>query len=63
MENGKEEIKRYIYKNQRLYGLINKVKLWPAQTGTLHGIKNIEVKGNRRGTKFCIPQAGEAGST
>lgn len=43
----KKEPKRYIYKNQGLYQLINKVKLWPARTGTLHGIKTIEPKGNR----------------
>ena len=43
----KKEPKRYIYKNQGLYQLINKVKLWPARSGTLHGIKDIVVKGNR----------------
>lgn len=42
----KKEVKRYIYKNQRLFDLINKIKLWPARSGTLHGIKNIETNGN-----------------
>lgn len=43
----KPEVKRYIYKNQSLFDLINKIKLWPARSGTLHGIKSLEVKGNR----------------
>ncbi|MDR2492651.1 MAG: hypothetical protein LBD25_04240 [Coriobacteriales bacterium] len=33
--------KRYIYKNQSLYSLIDRVKLWPGRTGTLHGIKSV----------------------
>lgn len=37
---------RYIYKNQSLFQLINKVKLWPARSGILHGVKIIENRGN-----------------
>lgn len=36
--------KRYLYKNQTLYSLIHKVKLWPSRTGILHGIKHLEYK-------------------
>lgn len=43
----KKEPKRYVYKNQSLYALINKIKLWPARSGTLHGIKNIEPMGKQ----------------
>ncbi|MDO4553561.1 MAG: pyrrolysine--tRNA(Pyl) ligase small subunit [Lachnospiraceae bacterium] len=42
----KIEPKRYIYKNQSLYELIHKIKLWPARSGVLHGIKEIEQRGN-----------------
>jgi pyrrolysyl-tRNA synthetase-like protein len=41
----KEEKKRYVYKNQSLYALINKIKLWPSRTGLLHGIKSVVYKG------------------
>ena len=37
---------RYIYKNQSLYQLINKVKLWPSRTGVLHGVKSVENRGS-----------------
>jgi pyrrolysyl-tRNA synthetase-like protein len=39
------DTKRYIYKNQSLYALIDKIKLWPARSGILHGIKTLEKKG------------------
>lgn len=42
----KEEAKRYIYKNQSLFSLINKIKLWPSRSGILHGIKSLEHRGN-----------------
>lgn len=36
---------RYLYKNQSLYRLVNKVKLWPARSGILHGVKHVEARG------------------
>ncbi|TYQ12758.1 UNVERIFIED_CONTAM: pyrrolysyl-tRNA synthetase-like protein [Acetivibrio alkalicellulosi] len=41
----KEDTKRYIYKNQSLYLLIQKIKLWPSRSGILHGLKSVERKG------------------
>lgn len=41
----KEDTKRYIYKNQSLYLLIQKIKLWPSRSGILHGLKSVEIKG------------------
>ncbi len=43
----KETVKRYVYKNQSLYSLINKIKLWPSRAGVLHGLKSVEQKGDR----------------
>jgi pyrrolysyl-tRNA synthetase-like protein len=37
---------RYLYKNQGLLQLICKVKLWPSRSGILHGVKEIEERGN-----------------
>ncbi len=34
--------KRYYRKNVELFVLLNKMKLWPARSGVLHGIKSIE---------------------
>lgn len=46
MEPAKKiEPKRYLYKNQSLFSMINKIKLWPARSGVLHGIKTIEPVG------------------
>lgn len=42
----KEGIRRYVYKNQSLYSLINKIKLWPSRSGILHGIKSVTLTGN-----------------
>ena len=33
--------KRYERKDQSLYGLVDKIKLWPSRTGILHGIKEL----------------------
>lgn len=33
--------KRYIHKNQSLYRLIDKIKLWPSRSGILHGVKQV----------------------
>ena len=37
--------KRYYRKNMELFVLLNKMKLWPARSGVLHGIKTIELCG------------------
>lgn len=36
---------RYVNKNQSLFQLIDKVKLWPSRSGALHGVKKIENRG------------------
>ena len=41
-----EKIKRYMYKNQRMFGMVSTIKLWPSRSGVLHGVKHIERKGN-----------------
>lgn len=46
LEKPKEAAKRYVSKNQSLYSLIGKIKLWPSRTGVLHGLKTVEKKGN-----------------
>jgi pyrrolysyl-tRNA synthetase-like protein len=45
MEASKQKVVRYIFKNQRLFLLIDKVKLWPSRSGTLHGVKSLESTG------------------
>lgn len=39
--------RRYLYKNQSLFALIDKVKLWPSRSGVLHGVKSVTRRGNR----------------
>jgi len=46
-EAGKAKAKRWLYKNQSLYDLVSKVKLWPSQSGTLHGVKEVVRRGER----------------
>ena len=41
----KETKKRYMHKNQSLYTLINKIKLWPSRKGVIHGLKTVEKNG------------------
>lgn len=41
----KKEKKRYFRKHEDLYSVLQKIKLWPSRTGTLHGIKSITLKG------------------
>lgn len=41
-----ERIKRYVYKNQRIFGMVNTIKLWPSRSGILHGVRQVELKGN-----------------
>lgn len=40
-----QQYKRYVYKNQSLFQLIDKIKLWPARSGILHGVKSVENRG------------------
>ena len=45
-KTGKTKTLRYVDKNQSLYQLIGKVKLWPSRSGTLHGVASVINKGN-----------------
>ncbi len=38
----KKPAKRFYRKRVELFRLIDKIKLWPSRTGTLHGIKTID---------------------
>jgi len=40
-----DKVKRYIYKNQRMFGMVNTIKLWPSRSGILHGVKQIVLNG------------------
>jgi pyrrolysyl-tRNA synthetase-like protein len=40
-----ETAKRYVYRKQNLFDLIVKIKLWPARSGILHGLKTVVLKG------------------
>ena len=39
------EKKRYYRKNVGLFVLLDKIKLWPSKSGALHGIREMERKG------------------
>lgn len=39
------EKKRYYRKKTELFLLLDKIKLWPSKQGVLHGIKEIDIKG------------------
>lgn len=39
--------KRYYRKRVELFRLLEKIKLWPSRKGVLHGIKSIEITGDR----------------
>ena len=41
-----DNTKRFYHKNVELFALIDKMKLWPARSGVLHGIKTIEYNGS-----------------
>ena len=41
-----EKVKRYIYKNQKMFGMVDTIKLWPSRSGVLHGVKKAELNGN-----------------
>jgi pyrrolysyl-tRNA synthetase-like protein len=46
-EKSKRQKKIYYRKRVELLKLIDKVKLWPSRTGVLHGVKSIEIVGDR----------------
>lgn len=39
------EKKRYYRKNTELSLLVSKIKLWPAKSGVLHGVREVEASG------------------
>ncbi len=41
------EKKRYYRKNVDFFKLVEKIKLWPSRTGTLHGIRSMTIRGNK----------------
>jgi pyrrolysyl-tRNA synthetase-like protein len=43
----KKAAKRYYRKRVALFRLIDKIKLWPSRSGTLHGIRTIEKIGDQ----------------
>jgi pyrrolysyl-tRNA synthetase-like protein len=45
-EAGMDEKKVYYRKRSDLYGVIDKMKLWPARSGMLHGIKGLTLRAN-----------------
>lgn len=41
-QNGVSNLeKRYIFKRQTLFALVDKVKLWASRSGVLHGVKSV----------------------
>jgi pyrrolysyl-tRNA synthetase, N-terminal region len=38
--------KRYYRKNVDFFKFVQKLKLWPSRSGTLHGIKSMTIRGN-----------------
>ena len=50
----KKPAKRFYRKRVELFRLIEKIKLWPARSGLLHGIKSIDILGDQaRITTHC----------
>lgn len=50
----KKPAKRFYRKRVELFRLIEKIKLWPARSGLLHGIKTIDIMGDQaRITTHC----------
>jgi pyrrolysyl-tRNA synthetase-like protein len=41
----KDVVKKVYNKNQRLFVLIEKIKLYTSRTGVLHGVKRIDIHG------------------
>ncbi|AFQ43575.1 pyrrolysine--tRNA(Pyl) ligase small subunit [Desulfosporosinus meridiei] len=38
--------KRYYRKNVDFFKFVEKLKLWPSRSGTLHGVKSMTIRGN-----------------
>jgi pyrrolysyl-tRNA synthetase-like protein len=38
--------KRYLYKRTNLFDLVDKIKLWAARSGILHGVKSAVLRGD-----------------
>jgi len=54
MKKKKKPSKRFYRKRVELFRLIEKIKLWPARSGLLHGIKTIDIVGEQaRVTTHC----------
>ncbi|MDR1079523.1 MAG: hypothetical protein LBQ79_00795 [Deltaproteobacteria bacterium] len=45
--NLKPTAKRYYRKKNDLFSLLMKMKLWPSRSGALHGLKSVEIRGER----------------
>lgn len=45
-EPAKKTTRRFYRKDQSLFALVGKVKLWPSRRGLLHGIRSMEVAGD-----------------
>jgi pyrrolysyl-tRNA synthetase-like protein len=41
-----DDKKRYYRKRTELFLLLDKMKLWPSKSGMLHGIRDMDVRGN-----------------
>lgn len=46
MSTDSSQKKRYYRKNVDFFKFVEKLKLWPARSGTLHGIKSMTIRGN-----------------
>lgn len=46
IEDTSTKKKKYYRKNVEFFKLVEKIKLWPARSGVLHGVKSIKVNGN-----------------
>ncbi|MFO0753022.1 MAG: pyrrolysine--tRNA(Pyl) ligase small subunit [Thermodesulfovibrionales bacterium] len=45
LEAPRKEKKRYVRKDGELFDTLQKIKLWPSRSGTLHGIRSVVMKG------------------
>ena len=43
---GNPTFAKLVQRRQRLYALVDKVKLWPSRTGVLHGVKSVQLEGD-----------------
>lgn len=44
--HAENEKKKFYRKNVGFFKLIEKIKLWPARSGALHGVKSIKINGD-----------------